>query len=217
MNRLITQVVLLLIISTQLMLAQALRITGKVTSADTGEPLPGVNVVVKGTSFGTATDVSGKYVIEVSQPDAELVFSYVGYVSETVNIQGKTVIDVVMIPDVQALSEVVVIGYGTMERANVTGAISSLKSEDINKIPVSNVVEALKAQVPGVRVTKTSGRPGSGVDILIRGKKSIGEANVGMYHIGSGSRINENEPLIVIDGVPIVGGSMDEININDVA
>lgn len=186
---------------------QQIAITGTIKD-ETGAVMTGVNVVEKGTTNGVVTTVDGSYSILLKSAGSVLVYSYVGYLTEEVIVGSQTVIDMTMAPDVQSLGEVVVVGYGSMERSNVTGSITSLKAEDINKVPVPNVVEALRGQVPGVRITRTSGQPGSGVDFLIRGKKSIGEDD---------DDINENEPLIVIDGVPTTGGNIDEINPADIA
>ncbi len=187
---------------------QETRVTGKVIAANTGESLPGVNIILKGTEAGTVTDIDGNFELAVPAGGGTLVFSFIGFLSEEVDISGKSVIDVSLIEDITALQEVVVIGYGSMERTNVTGAISSIKGEDINKAPVPNVIEALRGQVSGVKISKGSGIPGGGVTFVIRGKNSIGEDDDG---------IEENEPLIVIDGVPTTGGNIAEINSADIA
>ncbi|MBN2761597.1 MAG: TonB-dependent receptor [Bacteroidales bacterium] len=190
-------------------------ITGTITD-ENGATMPGVNILEKGTTNGVVSTLDGSYQITVPASSSVLVFSFIGYLTDEIEVGNRTVIDISMVPDIQTLDEVVVIGYGSMERTNVTGAISTVKGEEIAKIPIPNAVEALRAQVPGVRITRTNGSPGSGVEVLIRGKKSIGEDNVGYYHIGSGNRINENEPLIVIDGVPTTGGNINEINPSDI-
>jgi TonB-linked SusC/RagA family outer membrane protein len=187
---------------------QETKISGKVIAANTGESLPGVNIILKGTEIGTVTDMDGNFEISVPSEGGVLVFSFVGFLSEEVDIAGRSVIDVSLIEDITALEEVVVIGYGSMERTNVTGAISSVKAEDINKAPVPNVIEALRGQVSGVKISKGTGSPGGGVTFLIRGKNSIGDDE---------DDIEENEPLIVIDGVPTTGGNIAEINTDDIA
>jgi TonB-linked SusC/RagA family outer membrane protein len=185
---------------------QQVLVSGKVTDAE-GDPLPGVNIIEKTTTNGTVTDVNGNYSITVTSPASVLVFSYVGYLSEEMQIGNKSEIDMVLIESLEELSEVVVVGYGSMERANVTGAISSIKNDEIVKAPVPNFVEALKSQIPGVRVTRTDGKPGQGVNLLIRGENSLN---------------NSNEPLIVIDGVPLAGTgeknelALSELNANDI-
>jgi TonB-linked SusC/RagA family outer membrane protein len=182
-------------------------ITGTVVSATTGETLPGVNIVLKGTAIGTATDINGNFELTVPSEGGTLVFSFVGYLPEEVDIGSRSIIDLSLVEDITALEEVVVIGYGSMERANVTGAISSIKNEELAKAPVPNFAEALKSQIPGVRVTRTDGKPGQGVNLLIRGENSLN---------------NSNEPLIVIDGVPLAGTGekynlgLSELNPNDI-
>ncbi len=186
---------------------QEREITGKVISASTGETLPGVNIVLKGTTTGTVTDMNGDYQLNVPSEGGTLVFSFVGYLSEEVTIGTSSVIDLSLVEDITALEEVVVIGYGSMERANVTGAISSIKKEEIAKAPVPNVIEALKSQIPGMRITRTDGKPGQGVNLLIRGENSLN---------------NSNEPLVVVDGIPLTSNNnkydlnLSELNTNDI-
>jgi TonB-linked SusC/RagA family outer membrane protein len=186
--------------------AQNKTITGKVVE-DNGSGLPGVSVVVKGSTVGTITDADGKYSINVPATGKELVFTFIGMTTQTVAIGSQSQINVTLESDVVSLNEVVAIGYGSMERNNVTGAISSVKTEEIMKAAVPNVVEALRGQVSGVKISRGSGQPGSGVGITIRGKRSLGSDDDG---------INENEPLMVIDGVPFTGGNMSEINPADI-
>jgi TonB-linked SusC/RagA family outer membrane protein len=185
---------------------QQVLVSGKVTDAQ-GDPLPGVNIVEKTTTNGTITDMKGNYTITVTSPASVLVFSYIGYLSEEMTIGDQSVVNMVLIESLEELSEVVVVGYGSMERANVTGAISSIKNEEITKAPVPNFAEALKSQIPGVRVTRTDGKPGQGVNLLIRGENSLN---------------NSNEPLIVVDGVPLAGTgekydlALTELNPSDI-
>lgn len=162
----------------------AVAITGKVTS-ETGETLPGVTVLVKGTTTGTATDPDGNYSITVPDPNGTLVFSYIGYVTQEVPMNGRTNIDIALVPDVQSLEEVVVIGYGTQERTDLTGSVASVSPTDLRRAPVATVNEAIQGRVPGVSVT-SSGAPGQTSNINIRG---IGSLNGG------------SNPLYVIDGV----------------
>jgi TonB-dependent starch-binding outer membrane protein SusC len=180
---------------------QSKTITGKVLDAD-GLSLPGVSVVVKGSTIGTITDIDGKFSLNVPATAKTLLFTFIGMKTEEVAIGSQTQINVTLTPDVVSLDEVVAIGYGSMERNNVTGAISSIKAEELIKAPVPNVVEALRGQVSGARISRGSGQPGSGVDFLIRGKNSL---------------TSKNEPLIVIDGVPLTGGNLAEINTADIA
>lgn len=165
---------------------QTFPVQGKVSDSY-GEALPGVNILEQGTSNGTVTNINGEYSINVSSENAALIFSYVGYLSEEVSINGQSTIDITLVEDIRELSEVVVIGYGTQKKSDLTGAISSVKVEDLQKIPVTNVDQALMGQAAGVQVTSNSGEPGGGASIRIRG-------------VGT---INSAEPLYVIDGIPV--------------
>jgi TonB-dependent starch-binding outer membrane protein SusC len=182
-------------------LQQSKTITGTVVDED-GVSLPGVSVVVKGTTTGTVTDIDGKYSLNVSPGAKTLVFSFIGMSQQEIPIGSQSQINVTLEQGIVNLDEVVAIGYGSMEKNNVTGAISSIKADEIMKAPVPNVVEALRGQVSGVKISRASGQPGSKVDFLIRGKKSLSSSN---------------EPLIVIDGVPNTGGNLAEINPADIA
>lgn len=168
-------------------------IAGTVTDAQTGEPLPGVNVVIEGTAQGSSTDGQGNYRIEdVEVGTYTLVASFVGYRNATrtgvrVEEGEATVVDFTLQQGQSSLEEVVVVGYGTQERQDVTGSISSVDVESVNRIATSSLADGLQGQIAGVNVTSTSGQPGGGTSIRIRGASSI---NAG------------NEPLYVIDGVP---------------
>jgi TonB-dependent starch-binding outer membrane protein SusC len=175
--------------------AQGLTIRGKVT--EEGVPLPGVNVFVKGTSTGTVTDTEGNYSISAS-PDGTLVFSYIGYVTEEVAINGRSIIDMGLLADIQSLSEVVVVGYGTQRRVETTGAIASVKSAEITQMPVVNVAQGLQARAPGVQITQNNAAPGGNISVRIRGTNSIN---------------GTSEPLYVIDGIQITNGG----GVNDVS
>lgn len=178
-------------------------ITGTVTDGDTGDGLPGVNVLVKDSNIGTVTDVSGNYRLSVPDDATTLIFSSVGYTSQEIQINGRSVIDVDMMPDIQALSEVVVVGYGTQQKSDLTGSVASVSGEDLENVPTARVDQILQGRAPGVQVTQVSGEPGAATSIRIRGGNSI-QGN--------------NEPLWVIDGV-IVGQNFDlnNINTNDIA
>ncbi|GAA3647467.1 SusC/RagA family TonB-linked outer membrane protein [Flavivirga jejuensis] len=170
-------------------------ITG--TISDSSGPLPGANVIVKGTSNGAGSDFDGKYSLTNVDSNAILIFSYVGYEKLEIAVDGKSIIDVVLIEDTSTLSEVVVVGYGKTSRRLVTGAISSVKSEDINLTPVTSAEQALQGQAPGVTVIN-SGSPGTAPQVQIRGLGTFGNS----------------QPLYVIDG--IVSGGINEINPNDI-
>ena len=168
--------------------AVAQTISGTVTDSETGEALPGVNVLAKGTSTGTVTDVEGNYRLTVADEATILVFSSIGYEAQEVPINGQTVIDLALAPDVQSLSEVVVIGYGTVEKSDLTGAVTSLKSKDLNPGANASVDQMMLGRAAGVQVSQSSSEPGGGLSIRIRGASSINASN---------------EPLYVIDGFPI--------------
>jgi TonB-linked SusC/RagA family outer membrane protein len=173
-------------------------ITGKVIDQTDGTGLPGVNLVVKGSTQGTVTDLDGRYTLDAPE-DGTLVISSVGYVGQEIAINSRTTIDVVMVPDVTALQEIVVIGYGTQEKKDVTGAISSVESANIVRANPVQTSRALQGQVAGVNVQRVNGRPGAGYNINIRGLNSISFSN---------------EPLVVIDGV--LGGDMNLLDPNDI-
>jgi TonB-linked SusC/RagA family outer membrane protein len=177
--------------------AQTRQISGTVTSAD--GVLPGATVVVKGTTNGVVTDPKGLFRIAVPA-NATLVISIVGYASQELKIGAANTYEVTMASSVSALSEVVVIGYGTTKRKDLTGSVSSVTAEQVSKVPVTALDQALQGRSSGVQVTNNDGAPGSGVTVLIRGVGSLGS----------------NDPLYVVDGYPITGG-LNNINPNDIA
>ncbi len=162
-------------------------ITGQVTDLTNNEGLPGVNILAKGTSTGTVTDIDGNYRLTVSDDVTTLVFSSVGYETKEVEINGRTTINMSLSPDVQSLSEVVVVGYGTQEKKDLTSAISTISSEEVARMPVANWDNALQGISPGVEIQNNQGRPGANSTIRIRGVGSIGNT----------------DPLVVVDGVPV--------------
>jgi len=175
------------------LLAQTNVIRGKVAD-ESGSGLPGVNIIIKGTSSGTTSDAEGGYSLNVPANASEgtLVFSFIGFTTQEQPINGRTTIDVAMQPDVQALSEVVVTGYGVQEKRDVTSSISSIKGDAIAKIPTSNAMDALKGQIAGVDVLSNGGRPGQAPTITIRGRRSLTASN---------------DPLFVVDGIPMTAGT----------
>ncbi|MES2809611.1 MAG: TonB-dependent receptor [Bacteroidota bacterium] len=190
---------LLVLLSLQVM-AQS-KITGKVTDSKDGSGLPGVTVAVKGVPGGTQTDVNGAFSIDVAdQASAVLVFTYLGYASQEIPAAGKTAIDVKLVESAKTIDEVVVIGYGTSKKSDLTGAISSVKSERLNDRPVPNVTQALQGKVAGVDVSVNSNAPGAGAKVRIR---------------GIGSIASSTDPLYVVDGV--IGVDPNTINPNDIA
>lgn len=164
-------------------------VTGTVTEPN--GPLPGANVLVKGTTNGATTDFDGNYTLNNVPSDAVLVFSYVGFATQESPVNGRSVVDVLLQEDANALEEVVVIGYGQTTVKDATGAVTSVTSEDFNRGVIASPEQLIQGKTAGVQITQTSGEPGAGVDIRIRGSNSI--------------RSNNN-PLFVVDGVPLAGG-----------
>lgn len=176
-------------------------VNGTVTEQSSSLPLPGVNIIIKGTATGTATDFDGNYQLKVNDGDV-LVFSYVGYVPQEVTYNGQSAIDVQLVEDAAQLEEVVVIGYGTVKKEDLTGTVDLVTDKDFNDGPVVSAQQLIAGKVAGVSVTSGSGAPGEGQDIRIR---------------GVGSLSLTSSPLYVIDGVPIdnsgVGGTRNPINL----
>jgi len=175
-------------------------VTGVVTDKN-GAPLAGVNVVVTGTTLGTMTDILGKYSIEVPRGSRSLTFSFIGMVPQEILIGASATIDVALSEDAIGLSEVVVVGYGTQKKKDLTGSISSVKVDAYKSQPVLSASSALRGRVSGMQVTNTSGAPGGQVKIRIRGANSINASN---------------EPLYVIDGIALSSIGLKDININDI-
>ncbi len=167
--------------------AQEKIVTGKVVD-ENGAPLPGVTVLVEGTQNGTITDVDGKYSLKCNSDEDVLLFTFIGFTTQKVNVSGRPVIDVQLKPDVVSLDEVVAVGYGTMKKSDLSGASVSLSSENLKGAGIANVDQALKGRAAGVTAVSTSGQPGGAVSIRVRGQSTI---NAGA------------EPLYVIDGVPM--------------
>lgn len=180
--------------------AQRKTITGTVISMFDNQPMPGVNIVIKETTRGTVTDASGKYSLEVEGAGSVLVFSYMGFLKEEVIDNGSATIDVSMTPNIETLGEVVVVGYGTQKRSDVTGSVVSVPRERLSNLPVTNVLQAIQGTVAGVNITQSTSVPGSQPSINIRGVRSL-SAN--------------NDPYIILDGVPFPG-TFNDLNVNDI-
>lgn len=183
---------MIMLFSVTLVLGQGSAVTGKVTEAETGDPIPGANVVVKGTSNGTVTDIDGNFSINVAESSAVLVFSFVGFVTQEIELGSQSVINVSMVSDVTALSEIVVIGYGTVKKSDLTGSVTSVKEADFNKGIYASPDALLQGKAPGVHVFNNDGTPGGGTTVRIRGNSSVRAGN---------------QPLYVVDGVPLDGRS----------
>lgn len=175
-------------------------VSGTVTSADDGTTLPGVTVQVKGTTDGAVTDIDGRYSVQLTSDQNILVFSYIGMETQEVVVGGRSTIDIAMQSASEELSEVVVVGYGTQKRADITTAISSLDSKDIENVPATYSFEgAMQGQMSGVNVSSASATPGSAVNVNIRGVTSIGASS---------------QPLFVVDGIPMVSRNNSALNSN---
>ncbi len=173
---------------------QGVKISGRVTTAAGNESLPGVNVLEKGTSNGTITDADGNYTITVAGPGSVLVFSFIGYLSEEVNVENQTGINVTLVENIESLQEVVVVGYGTVRKIDLTGAVGSVKTKDIPIVATTSVDNMLQGRIAGMVMRLNSAQPGGKFDITLRGGSN---------------------PLYVIDGVPITNNGNIENGLND--
>lgn len=190
---------LTLLLASAVAFGQSRSVSGTVTSSEDGSPIPGVSILVQGTTTGTATDLDGNYTIEAGN-DAVLVFSFMGMESKEIQVGNKSTIDVILSPDAKLLNEVVVVGYGTTTKQAFAGSMKEVDSELIERKSVSNASQALAGEVAGVRVINTSGQPGSTAEVRIRGFGSV-----------NGNR----DPLYVVDGVPFFG-NINSINPADI-
>ncbi|MGD9929931.1 MAG: TonB-dependent receptor [Mangrovibacterium sp.] len=181
-----------------MMASQPQTVTGKVTDA-AGAPLPGVTVVLKGTTNGTITDFDGNYSLSNIPADGVLVFSFVGMQSQEVPVAGKTNISVYLEEETIGIEEVVAVGYGVVKKKDLTGSVASVKAEDIARTSSSNAMQAMQAQVPGLDIQQSSGQAGAGLSITLRGNRSISASN---------------SPLILVDGIEY--GSTLDINPSDI-
>ncbi len=180
--------------------AQQISISGKVVSEEDGLPMPGINIVVKGTNSGTVTDISGFYRLAVPEGDVTLIFSFIGFETQEFKVGARSTVDIVMKPDQKQLEEIVVTGYREENRRALPGSVAVVKSDKIQNVPIASFDQVLQGRVPGMLVSGGSGQPGSSASVIIRGIKSL-----------SGS----NGPLYVLDGVPIASGVFNTLNPND--
>ncbi|SHH24019.1 TonB-linked outer membrane protein, SusC/RagA family [Chryseolinea serpens] len=176
-------------------------VQGKVTSSDDGSALPGVNIIVKGTSIGTTTDADGSYSISVPSTESVLVFTFIGFKTQEVAVGNQTSIDITLTADMETLSEVVVVGYGEQKRETLTGSISQVKGEDLVKSPQPNVSNSLAGRFSGIIANNRGGEPGyDGSTYSIRGQATTGN----------------NDVLVVVDGIPGQLGGLERLNPNDI-
>ncbi|MDR9366339.1 MAG: SusC/RagA family TonB-linked outer membrane protein [Balneolaceae bacterium] len=173
-------------------------ISGTVVDEETDEPLTGVNIVVQGTSTGTATDIDGNYSLEVPSLEETLVITYIGYIRQEIPIDGRREIDIVLTPDRAELDDIVVVGYGTQEERQITGSISSVSTDEFVQGNVNNPGELIQGKVPGLNISTEGGNPNADPTFRLRGVSSF----------------SNNEPLIVVDG--IIGASLENIDPNDI-
>lgn len=186
-------------------------VSGTVTSSEDDQPIPGATVLVNGTIIGTSTDLDGRYSIRVLSPDDVLLFSFIGLRPQEISVKNRSVIDVIMEPEVTSLTEYVITSYGDQTRREVTGSIASIKGEIFEDLPVQSFDRAMQGRVAGVQVTSNSGQPGGTLNVQIRG---VGSINAG------------TQPLYIVDGVQVAAGGLSgqgsqnalaSINPNDIA
>lgn len=193
----IRMVFILLLLAT-IGMAQTVSVRGKVTEAETGDPIPGANVVLKGTTTGIITDMNGNYTLTV-QANGTIVFSFIGFKPVEVPVAGKTEINVALTEEAIGLEEVVAVGYATQRRKDLTGAVSSISGAELQKIPVMNTAQALTGKMAGIQVTTTDGSPDAEMVIRVR---------------GGGSVTQDNSPLYIVDGFPV--SSINDIPPTDI-
>ena len=180
---------ILLLLGCAIQLCAQRQITGQVTEAEKGESLPGVSVILRGTTTGTVTDIDGKFAITVPEKgESELVFSFVGYASQTVAVGNSNILNVVLQSDSKILDQVVVIGYESVNRRDVLGSVSSVSEKQLRDVPLSSAAEALAGRLAGVQVTSSEGAPGAEVVIRVR---------------GGGSITQDNAPIYIVDGIQV--------------
>ena len=180
------------------MVAQNITVRGEVRDASK-DPIIGASVQVKGTSLGTVTDLEGNFSL-VAPSNATLVVTYVGYERKEVHVDGRTHLTITLLEDAKALDEVVVVGYGTARKSDVTGSIASVQGGVMREVPAANISYALQSRIAGVDMTQTSSQPGANMQIRIRGTRSLTASN---------------DPLIVLDGIPFMG-NLSDINPSDI-
>jgi len=192
--------VAVLFISMQVVFGQTKQLSGVVKSADDGNPVPGVSVVIKGTTIGISTDIDGKFILEAAKGDV-LVFSFVGLEKQEVVVGDITTFEIIMQPSSLDVDEVVVVGYSVKRKGTITGSVSTVRADKLEQVPVASFDNALQGQTAGVQVVSSTGRPGADASIRIRGVASV---NAG------------SDPLYIMDGVPISSSDFSALNPNDI-
>jgi TonB-linked SusC/RagA family outer membrane protein len=178
-----------------------IKVSGIVKDEQTGEVMPGVNITILGTTMGVVTDINGKYSIELTNAEASLVFSFIGYVPQTIKYAGQASIDIILAPDIKNLDEVVVVGYGTQKKSDVTGAMIRVSEKELSARPVTNVIEAMQGKAAGVDITSNE-RPGEMGAVTIRGIRSLTASSNPLYVV-------DGIPLMSSTGISTAGGNMN--------
>lgn len=180
----------------------AFNVSGRVVD-EAGQAVPGVNILEKGTTNGTTTDSNGSYQISVSDGNSTLAFSFIGYATQEVQVNNRSVVDISLVPEVESLNEVVVVGYGSQLKKELTGAVQTVTTKELKDIPVSQITQKLQGRLAGVQINQTTGKPGQGMSVRIRGQLSV---------------TGGSDPLYVVDGFPITGniGSINPDEIEDI-
>lgn len=195
-----------------------IHVTGRVLSAD-GQPIAQASVIVKGSKTGVTTDEKGNFVIEAS-PNATLIVSYVGYVSNTVKVGGRNLIEIALTPTSNSLDQVIVVGYGTQKKSDVTGSVARVSGTTLAEVPTANFISELQGRTAGVDIVSNSASPGAGGQIRIRGNRSMATSSVinTTTGVGNANTIADglDQPLVVLDGIPF-GGSVNDIDPDNIA
>lgn len=195
-----THFLILLFTLTSSILQAQVTVSGKVTDAESNDPLPGVAIVENGTTNGIITDANGNFSIDLTNSNVTLSFSFIGYLTEEIIPGNQTHLDIKLVPDLVNLDEVLVIGYGTQKKSVVTGSIAKVSSEDLERAKDTRIEQTLQGRTSGVMIMNNSGQPGDNLTIRIRGTGTNSDA----------------DPLFIIDGLPMEKESLDYLNSNDV-
>lgn len=198
MRKVLLAVMLSLIASTGYLHAQQRNVSGTVISGSDNLPIPGANIQIKGTTIGTVTDIDGVFSIQIPSNDAVLIFTYIGYIKQELPVGNRSNFNITLQEDVKQLSEVVIVGYGEQDRKTLTSSISSVSSKDIQNLPMASPDQMLQGRAAGVQVNSSSGTPGGGMFIRVRGSTSINASS---------------DPLYVVDGIPIVADNQSAVGL----
>ncbi|MFP4091928.1 MAG: SusC/RagA family TonB-linked outer membrane protein [Cyclobacteriaceae bacterium] len=198
MRKILLAIIFLMIVSASHIYAQQKSISGTVISNDDNQPIPGVNIQIKGTNSGTITDIDGNFSLQVPGSESVLIVTYIGYLTKEVKVGEQSTFNITLQEDMKQLGEVVVVGYGEQNRKTLTSSISSVSAEEIQNLPMPSPDQMMQGRAPGVLVTSNSGTPGGGMFVRVRGTTSINA---------------DNDPLYVVDGIPIVSGNLSAVGV----